>query len=122
MREYKKDPLRSQARRDVLKAIGDHDIINKYEIVQLTSLSPMTISNILREFRNYQIITCHAGGMYALSGEGREIYLQMLNDKKYRKKEYSRKLKASRKGEPEERVIRTIYINEDEPTKKSSKT
>ncbi|MHA1743972.1 MAG: hypothetical protein ACTSXO_06965 [Candidatus Heimdallarchaeota archaeon] len=117
MREYKKDPLRSQARRDILKVIGDHDLVNKYEIVERTSLSPLTINNILREFRHYQIITCHAGGMYALSGEGREIYLQMLNDKKYQKKEYNRRMKAKKTDEPEERVIRTIFIDEEEPVK-----
>ena len=112
MTEYKKDPLRSQARRDVLKAIGDTEIINKYEIVDLTELSPLTINSILREFRNHKIVTCHAGGMYALSGEGREVYVQLLNDKKYQRKAYERRAKKT--TNPEERIIHTIYIDQDE--------
>ncbi|MBN1328820.1 MAG: hypothetical protein JXA54_05045 [Candidatus Heimdallarchaeota archaeon] len=116
MTDYKKDPIRSQARRDVLKAIGDKDIINKFEIVEETDLSPLTINSILREFRNYKIITCHAGGMYALSGEGREFYTQLLNDKKYRKRDYDRRL--TEVSEEDERIIHTIYIDEDEPPKK----
>ncbi|HUT79587.1 MAG TPA: hypothetical protein VMZ29_00170 [Candidatus Bathyarchaeia archaeon] len=115
MTDYKKDPIRSQARRDVLKAIGDKEIINKFEIVEETALSPLTINSILREFRNYKIITCHAGGMYALSGEGREFYFQILNDKKYRKKDYDRRV--AELSEEENRVIHTIYIDEEEPPK-----
>ncbi|NHJ38971.1 MAG: hypothetical protein FK731_02985 [Asgard group archaeon] len=102
---YKRDPLRSQARRDVLKAIGDNEIINKYEIVEITKLSPLTINSILREFRNYKIVTCHSGGMYALSGEGKEVYFQLLSDKNYLKKEY-------------ERRIQKLYDDEDENSEK----
>jgi predicted methyltransferase len=112
MTEYKKDPLRSRARRDVLRAIGENEIINKLEIVQLTDLSPLTINSILREFRNYKIVTCHAGGLYALSGEGREIYVQLLNDNKYKKQDYNNRF-SSRDNEEEERVIHTIYIDEE---------
>jgi len=119
MTEYKRDPLRSQARRDVLKAIGDNEIINKLEIVRLTDLSPLTINSILREFRNYKIVTCHAGGLYALSGEGREVYIQMLNDKKYQKKEYERRIKKSWKTENEVRNIRTIVIDDDKEVDES---
>ncbi|NHJ46949.1 MAG: hypothetical protein FK733_04095 [Asgard group archaeon] len=115
MTNYKRDPLRSQARRDVLKAIGDNDILNKYEIVKITNLSPLTINSILREFRNYKIITCHSGGMYALSGEGKEVYFQLLNNKSYLKKAYDRRVKQMYESEEkEERVIHTIYIDEDE--------
>ena len=113
MREYKKDPLRSQARRDIIRALGEKDIANKKELVEITNLSPLTINAILREFRNYQIITCHAGGLYALSGEGREFYLQLLSDKKYRKREYERRM-SSAWSEPEVVHRRTIYIGEDE--------
>ena len=116
MTEYKRDPLRSQARRDVLKAIGDNEIINKLEIVKLTELSPLTINSILREFRNYKIVTCHAGGLYALSGEGREVYIQMLSDKRYRKKEYERRMKKMWSKENEVRNIRTIVLDDDEST------
>ena len=113
MSEYKKDPLRSQARRDVIRALGDKEISNKPELVEITNLSPLTINAIIREFRNYKIITCHAGGMYALSGEGREVYLQLLSDRKYRKKEYDRK---HRDTWSESKVVerRTIYIEEEE--------
>jgi len=120
MTEYKRDPLRSQARRDILKAIGDNEIINKHEIVKLTDLSPLTINSILREFRNYKIITCHAGGLYALSGEGREVYIQMLNDKRYKKKEYERRMKKTWSKENEVRKIHTLVIDEDEDSKDSS--
>lgn len=117
MKEYKKDPLRSQARRDVIKAIGDNDIINKNELVEITKLSPLTVNAIIREFRNYQIVTCHAGGMYALSGEGREFYIQLLSDRKYRKKDYDRRMKETW-SETEVTVKKTIYINEeDDPSK-----
>lgn len=119
MTEYKKDPLRSQARRDVIKAIGDNDIINKYEIVSITELSPLTINSILREFRNYKIVTCHAGGMYALSGEGREVYSQLLTDRKYQRRIYERKAKEY--AAEEERVIHTIYIDEEDKSEKDSK-
>jgi len=113
MSEYKKDPLRSQARRDVIRALGDKEISNKPELVEITNLSPLTINAIIREFRNYKIITCHAGGMYALSGEGREVYLQLLSDRKYRKKEYDRK---HRDTWSESKVVerRTVYIDEEE--------
>ncbi|MHA1155338.1 MAG: hypothetical protein ACTSQK_04445 [Candidatus Heimdallarchaeota archaeon] len=113
MTEYKKDPLRSQARRDIIRALGDKEISNKPELVVITKLSPLTINAILREFRNYKIITCHAGGMYALSGEGREVYLQLLSDKKYRKKEYDRKIRNTW-SESEVVIRRTIYIDEEE--------
>ncbi len=121
MTEYKRDPLRSQARRDVLKAIGDNEIINKLEIVRLTDLSPLTINSILREFRNYKIVTCHAGGMYALSGEGREVYIQMLNDKKYQKKEYERRLEKSWNTDSEIRNIRSVIIEEEQNSDEKSK-
>ena len=120
MTEYKRDPLRSQARRDILKAIGDNEIINKLEIVELTDLSPLTINSILREFRNYKIVTCHAGGLYALSGEGREVYIQMLNDKRYQKKEYERRVKKTWTKKNEVRNIRYIVIEEDDDSKESS--
>lgn len=113
MTDYKKDPLRSQARRDVLRAIGDNDIINKFEIVKLTDLSPLTINSILREFRNYKIVTCHAGGMYALSGEGREVYIQLLSDKKYRKKEYERSLKSMWQEEENTENTKSNIIDDD---------
>lgn len=113
MTEYKKDPLRSQARRDIIRALGDKEISNKPELVDITKLSPLTINAIIREFRNYKIVTCHAGGMYALSGEGKEVYLQLLSDKKYRKKEYDRKVRETW-GESEVVIRRTIYIDEDE--------
>jgi hypothetical protein len=115
MSNYKRDPLRSQARRDVLKAIGDNEILNKYEIVKITNLSPLTINTILREFRNYKIVTCHSGGLYALSGEGKEVYYQLLNDKRYLKKAYERRIQQMHEKEEEEpRVVHTIYIDEDE--------
>ena len=120
MTEYKRDPLRSQARRDILKAIGDNEIINKLEIVELTDLSPLTINSILREFRNYKIVTCHAGGLYALSGEGREVYIQMLNDKRYQKKEYERRVKKTWTKKNEVRNIRYIVIEEDDDSRESS--
>ena len=113
MNEYKKDQLRSQARRDVIRVLGDKEISNKPELVELTKLSPLTINAIIREFRNYKIITCHAGGMYALSGEGREIYLQLLSDKKYRKKEYDRKYRDTW-SESEVVERRTIIIDEED--------
>ena len=119
MTEYKRDPLRSQARRDVLRAIGDNDIINKLEIVRLTDLSPLTINSILREFRNYKIVTCHAGGLYALSGKGREVYIQMLNDKRYQKKDYERRMKKTWSQENEVRNIRTIVIDDEDSSEKS---
>ncbi len=114
MTEYKKDPLRSQARRDIIRALGDKEISNKLELVDITKLSPLTINAIIREFRNYKIVTCHAGGMYALSGEGKEVYLQLLSDKKYRKKEYDRKARETW-SESEVVIRRTIYIDEEEP-------
>ncbi|MBK5113994.1 MAG: hypothetical protein KGD59_09840 [Candidatus Heimdallarchaeota archaeon] len=120
MTDYKRDPLRSQARRDVLKAIGDSDIINKLEIVKLTDLSPLTINSILREFRNYKIVTCHAGGLYALSGEGREVYIQMINDKRFRKNEYERRMKKTWSKDNEVRNIQTLVIEEDEDSNESS--
>ena len=120
MTNYKRDPLRSQARRDVLKAIGDNEILNKYEIVKITNLSPLTINSILREFRNYKIITCHSGGLYALSGEGKEVYYQLLNNKAYLKKAYERRVQQMYDtDEEEERVIHTIYIDEEEDEEKS---
>lgn len=111
MREYKKDPLRSRARRDIIRALGEKEIINKVEIVSLTDLSPLTVNSILREFRNYKIITCHAGGMYALSGEGREFYIQLMNDKKYRKMAYDERMKSEWDKQDQER--RTINISDD---------
>lgn len=111
MREYKKDPLRSRARRDIIRALGEKEIINKIEIVSLTDLSPLTVNSILREFRNYKIITCHAGGLYALSGEGREFYIQLMNDKKYRKMAYNERMKEV--WDKQERERKSIYINED---------
>ncbi|MEA2070563.1 MAG: hypothetical protein U9O98_04660 [Asgard group archaeon] len=81
MREYKGNPLRSQARRDILKAIGDNEIVNKNQIVEITDLSPLTIDSILREFRNYKLVFCHIGGMYTLSGEGEQYYLQLRKNK-----------------------------------------
>jgi hypothetical protein len=120
MTDYKRDPLRSQARRDILKAIGDSDIINKLEIVKLTDLSPLTINSILREFRNYKIVTCHAGGLYALSGEGREVYIQMINDKRFRKNEYERRMKKTWSKDNEVRNIQTLVIEEDEDSNESS--
>ncbi|MHA1213432.1 MAG: hypothetical protein ACTSSH_13360 [Candidatus Heimdallarchaeota archaeon] len=118
MTDYKKDPLRSQARRDVIKVIGDKEIVNKFEIVKITNLSPLTINSILREFRNYKIITCHAGGLYALSGDGQEVYLQLLTDKTYRKKEYNQRIKSI--PDNEEPIVHTIYIDEDEPSEDST--
>lgn len=112
MREFKKDPLRSQARRDIIRVLGENEIANKIELVELTSLSPLTINAILREFRNYKIITCHAGGMYALSGEGREFYIQLLTDKKYRKREYDRKMRETW-SESEVIERRTIIIDDE---------
>ncbi|MHA1558137.1 MAG: hypothetical protein ACTSPM_14555 [Candidatus Heimdallarchaeota archaeon] len=97
----------------IIRALGDKEISNKPELVVITKLSPLTINAILREFRNYKIITCHAGGMYALSGEGREVYLQLLSDKKYRKKEYDRKIRNTW-SESEVVIRRTIYIDEEE--------
>ncbi len=117
MTEFKKDPLRSQARRDIIRALGDKEISNKPELVDITKLSPLTINSIIREFRNYKIVTCHAGGMYALSGEGKEVYLQLLSDKKYRKKEYDRKVRDTW-SESEVVIRRTIYIDEEEPVEK----
>ncbi len=99
---------------------NSHEIINKLEIVKLTDLSPLTINSILREFRNYKIITCHAGGLYALSGEGREVYIQMLNDKRYKKKEYERRMKKTWSKENEVRNIRSFVIEEDDDSKESS--
>ncbi|NHK29781.1 MAG: hypothetical protein FK730_00420 [Asgard group archaeon] len=119
MTTYKRDPLRSQARRDVLKAIGDNEIINKFEIVDITSLSPLTINSILREFRNYKIVTCHSGGMYALSGEGKEVYYQLLSDKRYIKKEYDRRMKKQYEKD-NERVVHTIYLDEEKEDNSNS--
>ncbi|MHA1124145.1 MAG: hypothetical protein ACTSO7_00550 [Candidatus Heimdallarchaeota archaeon] len=110
MREYKKDPLRSRARRDIIRALGEKEIINRLEIVSLTDLSPLTVNSILREFRNYKIITCHAGGLYALSGEGRECYIQLMNDKKYRKLAYEERMKAEWAKQENER--KSIYIED----------
>lgn len=112
MREYKKDPLRSRARRDIIRALGEKEIINRVEIVNLTDLSPLTVNSILREFRNYKIITCHAGGLYALSGEGREYFIQLMNDKKYRKLAYDERMKAQ--WNKEERIRKTIEIKDDD--------
>lgn len=120
MTDYKRDPLRSQARRDILKAIGDNEIINKLEIVKLTDLSPLTINSILREFRNYKIVTCHAGGLYALSGEGTEVYIQMLNDKRYQKREYERRMKKTWSKENEVRNIRSFVIEEKDDNAEES--
>ncbi len=121
MTDYKRDPIRSQARRDVLRAIGDNDIINKFEIVELTDLSPLTINSILREFRNYKIITCHAGVMYSLSGEGREVYIQLLRDKKYRKKEYERRMKSMWQEEENTENTRLIIIDDDDSSDENEK-
>ena len=121
MKEFKKDPLRSQARRDVIRAIGDNDIVNKGEIAELTSLSPLTINAIIREFRNYKLVTCHAGGLYALSGEGKEFYIQLLSDKRYRKKDYDKRMKEQWNGS-EITIKRTIYIDDDEEEDKEQKT
>jgi hypothetical protein len=121
MTTYKRDPLRSQARRDVLKAIGDNEIINKYEIVELTNLSPLTINSILREFRNYKIVTCHSGGMYALSGEGKEVYFQLLSDKRYLKKEYDRRIKRLYEKDNENKnIVHTIYLDEEKEDNSST--
>jgi predicted methyltransferase len=123
MTTYKRDPLRSQARRDVLKAIGDNEIINKYEIVELTNLSPLTINSILREFRNYKIVKCHSGGMYALSGEGKEVYFQLLSDKRYLKKEYDRRIERLYKKDNENKnIVHTIYIDEEKEEDSNSDT
>jgi len=113
--EYKRDPLRSQARRDILKALGEHEILNKPQIVEITDLSPLTINSILREFRNYKIVTCHAGGLYALSGEGRDVYHQLLNDKRFQRKLYEKRLSENSPNE-EPRVIHTIIIDDSEET------
>ena len=113
MKEFKKDPLRSRARRDVIRAIGDNEIVNKGELAELTKLSPLTINAIIREFRNYKLVTCHAGGLYALSGEGKEFYIQLLSDKRYRKRDYERRMKE-KCSESEISIKRTIYIDENE--------
>ncbi|MFW9924280.1 MAG: hypothetical protein ACFFDW_13430 [Candidatus Thorarchaeota archaeon] len=112
MKEFKKDPLRSQARRDIIKALGESEIINKMQLVEITNLSPLTINAILREFRNYHIVTCHAGGMYALSGEGRECYFQLLSDKRFRKKEFERRSKEM-SNDNENNIKKSIIIEED---------
>lgn len=112
MKEFKKDPLRSQARRDIIRALGENEIINKLQIAEMTNLSPLTINAILREFRNYHIVTCHAGGMYALSGEGKEFYFQLLSDKRFRKKEFERRTKEFSE-ENEISTKKSIIIEED---------
>ncbi len=112
MREYKKDPLRSRARREIIRCLGEKEIINKIEIVSLTDLSPLTVNSILREFRNYKIITCHAGGLYALSGEGREFFIQLMNDKKYRKMAYNERMKSV--WDKQERERKSIYITDED--------
>jgi hypothetical protein len=113
MREYKGNPVRSQARKDVLCAIGDYEIVNKNQIVKITQLSPLTINNILREFRNHKMVTCHAGGMYALSGEGKRYYYEIIEDKSYRKKDYEKRLKELGYDEESEKIKRTIIIDEE---------
>ena len=115
MKEYKKDPLRSQARRDIIKVLGEKDIVNKSELAELTNLSPLTINAILREFRNYKIITCHIGGLYTLSGEGREFYIQLLSDKRFRKRDYELRIKG--KWNQDEPIIKHTIIFDDKLTK-----
>lgn len=114
MTGIKRNPIRSFARKLVLKTIGDKEIINKNEIVEVTKLSPLTINSILREFRNQKLINCHIGGLYSLSGEGQEWYFQLLNNKKFRKKEYEHRIEKEQQNESEEKIKRTIIIDEDE--------
>ncbi|MBD3189290.1 MAG: hypothetical protein GF308_01530 [Candidatus Heimdallarchaeota archaeon] len=117
MAGIKRNPIRSFARKLVLKTIGDKEIINKNEIVEITGLSPLTINSILREFRNQKLINCHIGGLYSLSGEGQEWYFQLLNNKKFKKKEYKHRIEKEQQEELE-KVKRTIFIDEDEKEQK----
>ena len=58
--------------------------------------------------------------MYALSGEGREVYIQMLNDKRYQKKEYERRMRKTWRNNNEVRNIRTLVIEDDDDSSENS--
>jgi transcription initiation factor IIE alpha subunit len=102
MASFKRNPIRSFARKQIIKAIGDQELVNKKEIAKITHLSPLTVSSILREFRNYKLVICHIGGLYSLSGDGEHYYLKLKDDTKFKSKLYDHRLEIEEEKEDNE--------------------